>query len=58
MMTITQKTHAQNTILGRIKSKNNILYVYNDYTENTDPDYYDHMDHGDYSAHIGTDGEF
>lgn len=46
MMTITQKTHAQNVILWRIKVKNNLLFAYDDYTENTDPNYYDHMDHG------------
>ena len=58
MRTIINKTYAQNVILERIKAKNNILFAYNDYTENTDPNYYDHMDHGDYSVHIGKDGEF
>ncbi len=58
MRTIINKTYAQNVIIERIKAKNNLFCYYSDYTENTDPNYYDHMDHGDYSVHIGTDGQF
>lgn len=51
-------TNAQRLIIGRIYCKKELSLSYGDYTENTDPNYGDHMDSDNYSVHVGSDGEF